>query len=214
MTDTVSLNVVQAQADVLGIDYHHRAGAEKIAGLVAAHLAANPQDALKLVPAETLVDPELPPEHNDLDDSFIEQPETKADGAPCPVKPMTPVEFRQTEEGNRVKGIGALRRVQISCMNPMKREWPGEIISVGSAKHGTFKKFVPFTGVPYHIPQIIYDALKERQCTLYRTERDERGNSRRVGYQTKEFNIVDLPPLTKEELEKLRKKQQLAKAGL
>jgi len=209
---TVSLEVVQAQAKALGIDFHHRAGAEKIAGLVAAHLAANPQDAAKLMPKEETTPP--------VQEYGSAEPEakvpTRAAGDPPPVTPLTSTEFRKTKEADRVKGLGALRRVRIQCMNPAKREWPGEIISVGSAKHGTFKKFIPFNGEPYHVPQIIYDVLKERQCTLFKTERnaDGRGGTRRVGYQAPEFAIQDLPPLTKEELEHLREKQQLAKAGL
>lgn len=214
MTETVSLKVVQAQADALGIPYHHRAGAEKIAGMVAAHLAANPYDALKLAPEaedeKVFADIQTEP---DTSADIVKVP-TKAAGDPCPVTPMTADEFHQTSAAEAAKGIGALRRVQIQCMNPMKREWPGEIISVGSAKYGTYKKYIPFDGQPYHVPQIIYDVLKERQCTLFRTEKDTRGNDHRVGYLSREFNIVDLPPLSKKELAELREKQQLAKAGL
>ena len=215
MSNTVSLEVVQAQAKALGIEFHHRAGAEKIAGLVASHLATNPQDIMKLMPTDTeIAQTDLDVAHNF--DQKEEEIGTRAEGAPPPVKPMTSLEFRKIEEANRVKNIGALKRVRITCMNPAKREWLGEIISVGSAKHGTYKKFVPFNGEPYHVPQIIYDVLKERHCTLYRTEKnvDGRGGSRRVGYQAKEFAIDDLPPLTKAELEQLREKQQMAKAGL
>jgi len=216
MPNTVNLNVVQAQANALGISYHHRAGAEKISGLVVAHLAANPQDAVKLVPDPAVEEKPL------SDGAFVksidvpvDQP-LKSKGDPCPVTPLTSKEYHKHEEKGRVKKIGALKRVIIQCLNPAKREQPGEIISVGSARHGTYKKFIPFNNEPYHIPQIIYDELKERKCTLYRTEKmeDGRGGSRRVGYLTDEFSIVDLPPLTEEEIEKLREKQQLAKAGL
>jgi hypothetical protein len=217
---TVSIEVVQAQANALGIPYHHRAGAEKIAGLVAAHLAAHPEDAKKLMP--DVDDNHSPDEGIDyeqaLEASEKVEPEapSRKNGDEPPVKPMTAVEYRRIAEKDRVKNIAALRRVRITCMNPAKREWPGEIISVGSGKHGTFKKYIPFNGEPYHIPQIIYDVLKERQCTLYRTEKmkDGRGGSHRVGYQAPEFAIADLPPLTKKELEELRDKQQMAKAGL
>ena len=50
--DTVDIKIVKYQADLLGLKYHHRAGAEKIAGMVASHLAAHPEDALKLIPED------------------------------------------------------------------------------------------------------------------------------------------------------------------
>lgn len=216
--DTVDINVVKEQAAKLGLSYHHKANAKTIASLVVAHLATNPADAIKLAPqsSETNIDAAVTaaPVKPDDFEKMNEKTPTKADGAPCPVTPMSIKEFRKTEEGQRVKGIGALKRCLIQCMNPAKREWPGETISVGSAKHGTFKKFIPFNGEPYHVPKIIYDHLKERQCTVYRTEKDHRGNDRRVGHLINEFNIADLPDLTPVELEELRTKQQMAKAGL
>lgn len=223
--DTVDLKTVREQADKLGITYHHKAGAPKIAAMVAAHLAENPADALKLYEggleiaesgvSEVTVDPEAPIKDTDFE-KMHPKGNTRADGAECPVKPLNAAEFRKTQVGDRVKGIKALRRVRIQCMNPAKREWPGEIISVGSAKHGTYKKFIPFDGEPYHIPQIIYDVLKEKKCTLFRTVRnhDGRGGTKREGYLADEFAIQDLPPLTREELEELAEKQALAKAGL
>jgi hypothetical protein len=99
-------------------------------------------------------------------------------------------------------------------MNPMKKEWPGEMFSAGSAKLGTFKKYVPFDGNPYHIPQIIYDMIQERKCSTFYTERDERGREKRVSRLIKEFAIEDLAPLTSQELEDLAKVQALRGTGL
>lgn len=214
--DTVDIKLVKAQADLLGISYHHRSGAEKIAGMVAAHLSAHPQDALKLIPDEPVREDEVtgPVKANDFE-KITEKTPTKADGAPCPVTPMTAKEFHAKDKKNRFKASNALKRCIIQCMNPAKREWPGETISVGSAQGGTFKKFIPFNSEPYHVPKIIYDVLKERQCTVFRTEPGkQRGQDRRVGYLINEFQIADLPPLKPAELEELRNKQQMAKAGL
>ena len=101
-------------------------------------------------------------------------------------------------------------RCRIQCMNPAKKDWPGEIFSVGSAKLGTFKKFVPFNNPePYHIPQIIYDMLVEKKCTVFYTERDDRGNKIRKGRLINEFAIEVLPPLTRDELSDLARQQAL-----
>lgn len=114
------------------------------------------------------------------------------------------------------KSSNVLKRCRVMCMDPLKREWPGETLSVGSAKLGTFKKFIPFDGEPYHIPKIIYDMMKERQCTVFYTvkQKDGRGGDIRKGKLVPAFNIVDLPPLTGKELDDLANQQALAKAGL
>ena len=132
--DTVDIKVVKGQADLLGIKYHHRSGAEKIAGMVASHLAANPQDALKLMdPTDGVTEPV------DNYEKVAKKVATKADGAPCPVEPMTEEQYHNFDKKDRFKEANQYRRCIIQCMNPAKREWPGETISVGSAKAGTFK---------------------------------------------------------------------------
>lgn len=127
--------------------------------------------------------------------------------------PMSAEEYRKKYMGDQRKESGRLVRCRIQCMNPAKKEWPGEIFSVGSAKLGTFKKFVPFNSPePYHIPKIIYNMLLEKKCTVFYTEVDKRGNKIRKGRLVNEFAIEVLPPLTKEELSDLAKTQAL-KAG-
>ncbi len=37
-----------------------------------------------------------------------------------------------------------LVRIRITCMNPGKKEWPGEIITVGNKFSGMHKKFISF----------------------------------------------------------------------
>jgi len=127
--------------------------------------------------------------------------------------PMSAEEYRKKYAANARKESGRLVRCRIQCMNPAKKDWPGEIFSVGSAKLGTFKKFVPFNSPePYHIPKIIYNMLLEKKCTVFYTEIDPRGNKIRKGRLVNEFAIEVLPPLTKEELSDLAKTQAL-KAG-
>lgn len=105
----------------------------------------------------------------------------------------------------------ALVRVNITCMNPAKKDWDGEIFAVGNSTLGTVKKFVPFnTEDGYHIPRIMLDMLKERQCQIFTTERAKGGINVRKSKLIKEFGIVELPPLTKEELANLAKIQAAA----
>ena len=170
---------VRDQADALGIKYHHNASDETI---------------------QKLIDSE----------SEAGAPEGVLPLAEC--QPLDEKQFqrRYPKQAANRKTAGRLIRCRIQCMNPAKKDWPGEIFSVGSAKLGTFKKFVPFNSPePYHIPKIIYDMLVEKKCTVFYTERDERGNKIRKGRLVNEFAIEVLPPLTKEELSDLARTQAL-----
>ena len=93
-----------------------------------------------------------------------------------------------------------LRRVVVTCLDPSKRNWPGEIISVGNGKIGLFKKYVPFdVAEGYHIPNIIYNMLKQRKCQImYKVKgRDGKPDSKR----SKLINAFSVPStLTNPEL--------------
>lgn len=106
-----------------------------------------------------------------------------------------------------------LVRVRVTCMNPAKAEWQGEIFSVGNSVVGSFTKYVPFNADDgWHIPEIIYKAMAERQCQVFYTVPDSRGNKVRKGKLIKEFAIEKLPPLTKEELADLAQRQAMSKS--
>lgn len=106
-----------------------------------------------------------------------------------------------------------LVRIRLTCLNPAKKEWEGEIITVGNSLIGSVKKFVPFNADDgWHVPYVIYQQLKERQCQIFQAATDARGNKIRKGKLVKEFAVEVLPPLTKEELEELARRQAMAKA--
>ena len=106
-----------------------------------------------------------------------------------------------------------LVRIRLTCLNPAKKEWEGEILTVGNSLIGSVKKFVPFNADDgWHVPHVVYQQLKERQCQVFYTATDARGNKVRKGKLIKEFAIEVLPPLTKEELEELARRQAMAKA--
>ena len=124
---------------------------------------------------------------------------------------MTEAEFRKKELGEARREAGALVRCRITCMNPNKKNWTGEIISVGSARMGTFKKFIPFNfEEPYHVPKAIYEYLKERKCRVGTTVKLPNGQEVNRHKLINEFAIEVLPPLTQDELEDLRHRQAMA----
>ena len=111
------------------------------------------------------------------------------------------------------RNASELMRIRVTCMNPAKKEWEGEIFTVGNSVVGTFKKYVPFNADEgWHVPRIIYEQLKDRECQVFTTVRDARGNSTRKGKLIKEFAIEVLPNLTEEEIKELAQRQAMAKS--
>ena len=184
MSEDLQLKHIRAQADALGIKYHHKAGVTKIQEAIEAHLEKERADEL-LTPAK----PKLPKGK---------------------IVPVTEAEYKDKLRAENRRKVGALIHCRIQCMNPNKKDWPGEIISVGSAKLGTFKKYIPFNNEPYHIPKIIYDMLKEKKCSQFYNTTDMRGNKTRKARQINEYAIEVLDPLTPEELKDLARRQAMA----
>jgi len=136
-----------------------------------------------------------------------------------PATPLVeaPVEaHKETEVAKRLRlrnEASALIRIRLTCMNPNKKEWDGEIITAGNAAVGTFKKYIPFNAEEgWHVPAIIYKQLVQRECQIFVTVRDGQGNKSRQGKMIREFAIEVLPPLTKDELDELARRQAMSKS--
>lgn len=134
-------------------------------------------------------------------------------------KPETTTGSDQVEEteGQRRKRLkmeaSKLVRIRLTCMNTAKKDWNGEIFSVGNSVVGTFKKFIPFNAEEgWHVPHIMYETLKARECQVFVTSKSKNGVSVRVGKLIKEFAIEVLPPLTPAELHDLAQRQAMAKS--
>jgi hypothetical protein len=176
------LAALKARADMMGITYHHKIGVDKLRDKVNAKLTG---------------------------DKEVENPVPKT-SAKKGRDYLTHQEFQKQEFNHRKSTAAKLVRARITCMNPAKKEWDGEIISVGSAKLGTFKKFVKFNAEEgWHIPNIIYEYMKERKCSIFFTEKNHIGQKVRKAKLVNEFNIEVLPPLTKEELKALAQRQAM-----
>ncbi len=106
-----------------------------------------------------------------------------------------------------------LVRVRITCMNPLKKEHEGEIITVSNNAVGTVKRYVPFNADDgWHLEHILLEQLRERQCQVFYAAKDDRGNKVRKGKLIKEFAIEVLDPLTETELKELAQRQAMAKS--
>lgn len=177
------LTTLKARADMLGISYHPSIGVEKLKAKIEAKLSDAPEET--------------------------DEPEVK----PQVQAPGGAVETEGQKRQRLRKQAAELVRIRVTCMNPAKREWEGEIITAGNSAVGTFKKYIPFNADEgWHVPRIIYNQLVERECQVFVTTKDGRGNSVRRGKSIKEFAIEVLPPLTQEELDELARRQAMAKS--
>ena len=177
------LTTLKARADMLGISYHPSIGIEKLKAKIEAKLN------------------DVPDTTDDLED----KPPVQASEAA--------VETEGQKRQRLRKQAAELIRIRVTCMNPAKREWEGEIITAGNSAVGTFKKYIPFNADEgWHVPRIIYNQLIERECQVFGTAKDGRGNTTRKGKLIKEFAIEVLPSLNQEELDELARRQAMAKA--
>lgn len=140
--------------------------------------------------------------------------------APVDVAPQAPEPVVAPEvetEGQRRKRLKesalALVRIRVTCMNPNKREWEGEIFTVGNRLIGSVTKYIPFNADEgWHVPRILLEQLEARQCQVFTTIKLKNGASSRQGKLIKEFAIEYLDALTKDELHDLAQRQAMARS--
>lgn len=147
-----------------------------------------------------------------IEEALAEKPEDQ-DEAVVAETAATEAETKDSLRMRKRREAAELVRIRVTCMNPAKKDWEGEIISAGNSLVGTFSKYVPFNAEEgWHVPRIIYNQLVQRQCQIFETKRDARGNAFRKGKLIKEFAIEVLPQLTKAELQELARRQAMSKA--
>jgi hypothetical protein len=130
-----------------------------------------------------------------------------------PAQPAVPAALTEGQAKMQLKREALkLIRIRLSCMNPAKKEWDGEIFTVGNSLVGSITKFVPFNVDSWHVPQILLYQLQERSCQVFTTLKTQGGVSIRKGKLIKEFAIEILPPLTEEELHDLAQRQAMSHA--
>lgn len=179
------LATLKQRADLLGINYHPSIGVEKLRDKLAAATAAEPPVAKPEAPAAASV-------------------------------PDAPVAVVETEHQMRLRlkqEATRLVRIRLTCMNPAKKDWDGEIITVGNTLVGSISKYVPYNAEDgWHVPHMMFEFLKERQCQIFVTTKSRNGVTVRQGKMIKEFAIEELPPLTLAEIEELARRQAMAKS--
>lgn len=197
------IDMLKERAKLMGITFSNNIGVDALKEKIAAHRAA----------AEAKANPA----------SAQEQPKTGAqttsqasngDGSVNALtgnetKPVRAKSLRQHLRDEKMKLI----RVRITNLDPKKKDLPGEIITVANEYLGTVRKFVPFGEVTdngFHVPQCIYDMLKERTFVSIKTRKDAKGQTIVEHQNAREFALEVLPQLTPEELAQLSAAQAAA----
>lgn len=200
-------------ATKLGISYHHMLGAEKLEALIAEHCANNLNKSFEEVAKEYGYTTE--PKDNDKDKDTDKSKYTPTQSTPEEerIKRLSTLTFDKIDAKNRKKNShnvnkDALKLVRciITCNNKNKTSYTGEIFTARNGVIEEVKKFIPF-GVPTHVPTILLNMIKEKQYQMFRKEKLPNGNTVTRPYLVPEYNIQELPPLTSEELEAIKRKQ-------
>lgn len=175
------LDTLKKRATLMGIQFHPSIGIVKLREKVNAKLNSDDEVA---EPAAVVAKPTIRPSRAQLKAQY---------------------HTRLRKEANR------LIRIRLTCMNPNKKDWPGEIFSVSNSVIGTVKKFVPYQDAEdgYHVPHVIYEQLIDRKYQQFRKVKLPNGGEQMKGSLVKEFSIEVLPRLTSTELKDLATKQAL-----
>ena len=185
------LESLKETATKIGLKYHPNIGLDKLRGKVNAKLNSEP----------------------DTSDSSDDQSEPMPTVGVAEVDPDKQFRKRETPAMRKArlrKKAIRLHHVRIVCMNPNKKEWKGEIITVINSVIGTVKRYVPFNAPMWHVEDCILEVLRDRQYTKHFAAKSKSGRPATRQSQEKEFAIEMLPPLTKKELSDLAKEQSIS----
>lgn len=129
-----------------------------------------------------------------------DQPEEKEE----PAEKLT----KQQKRIQAIKEQTSLVRVRVTNMNAAKKEHQGVLLTASNSVVGTVRKFIPFD-VPWHIPRILFNVLKEKQHAVFYTEKVN-GNEVTKTRRTNSYAVEELPALTDKEIKELAQRQAMA----
>lgn len=141
----------------------------------------------------------------------VESLRSTLDKALAEQKPKV-VASQASVEAQMRKDLSKLIRVRVTCMNPNKKNVPGEYVSfMNGVMRRPITKYVPFNALPFHLPACIVNTIKGR--VFVESRQEGRGvNLRNILIEKKEFAIEILDPLTPEELKALAQDQKARNA--
>jgi hypothetical protein len=179
------LAMLKERADIMGVKYHPNIKLEALKAKVNA----------KMDGEDSYDDEEA--------DTIVTNNEVMALETSVPLMRETPAQLKAQRKQECLK----LVRIRVACMNPVKANMKGEIVSVGNSEIGMIKKFVPFNAEQgWHVPNLILQELRNKQFVSHYDTKV--GN--KIVTKTKlipEYSIEILDPLSAEELKDLAQRQ-------
>ena len=126
-------------------------------------------------------------------------------------EPVAVVEESLADKRLRIRNAALkLIRVNITCMNPAKAAYTGELFTIGNSIIPTITKMVPF-GTPegYHIPQILLDHIKGKDFQTFIPKKGKNGIDTVTSKCIREYAVEILPSLTPAEIQEIAKLQAM-----
>lgn len=183
-----------AKANEQGLEFHKNITTEKLAEKLGVDLPAvehAPEQTAQAIDALNAV--------------------TNGDAAPAPQSTSKPPKLRSLHEVERMKNrylTHRRRRVIVTCLNPKKAKWRGEVIDVSNGFNGGIKMFVPFNNEKgWYVPEFILDILRNRKFVAFQDTKTANGTPTSKAYLAQEFSITELPELTQQQIDDLRQAQ-------
>lgn len=178
------LESLKTKADKLGIKYKSNISETALAKKIESVLSDE----------STAKDESDEVDESEQDDEEEEAPKPKA---------------KKLDKASERKRSQKLVRVIVRPLDPRRTQLDGELVMTGNAAIGTTGKFVPFNiEAGFHIPEIIYNTLKDRTFTEFYTVQDKDSNEHTKSRQKKAFIIEVLDPLSEEEIQEIKIRQQ------
>lgn len=186
--------LLMARARMMGLKISNNIGLDTLKAKIAEHLSnEHPEQAERHAQEIEKIERRVPPQ---------------IAAEALPVKPLT----YQQKRDKLIREQMKLVRLRITCLDPKKKNLPGEIFTLANKYLGTVRKFVPFgeqTENGYHVPYCIYQMLKDRKFLHIRTIKTREGERTETSY-VPEFALEVLPQLTPIDLQKLATAQTAA----
>ena len=187
--EQAEMKALKDRATLVGIKFHPNIGLDKLRDKVNTTLASEPQPRIE-PEAE-----EAPPLNLNLKSEGI---------VAVPRENAVQRNMRLRKKATR------LVRYRLTCMNPDKKEWKGEFITVLNRAIGTVKRYIPFNAPAWHCEDVLLNVLRGRNFTKHYATKSKSGRPVTRQSQEKEFAIEMLEPLTQTQLDELAQEQAIS----
>lgn len=196
------LDSLKKRADLMQIKYHPSIGLEALRAKI--NEAVTTEGPVVQEPEATTM-PDLA--------AVVAAEQSAAPQAPAPVAVVAKLPEPETagEKKNRLRREATkLVRIRITCMNPAKKKWGGDMFCVSNRNFGNVQRYVPFER-DWHVEAVLLDMIRERQYLTFDAKKTKiSGIDVKEPRYVPEFAIADLDPLTPTELHDLAQRQAMA----